>query len=193
MNKRIPILVIASALALSACGSSTPTVSMDYPTYSTVAELDRVADVVVLGQIGARTSTEYDNGGNEEVGDEGQPLGIPMAFFDFTVQKVLQGDLTDKTITVEWIDTSKVTLEDSTSDLKQGQTVVLWLQHLTTQDAPGGTSVSDFWVPVSGDNGVMDVAAGHATARSETLTGLKTPGQERLSISQEALAAALAS
>ena len=110
MNKRIPILVIASALALSACGSSTPTVSMDYPTYSTVAELDRVADVVVLGQIGARTSTEYDNGGNEEVGDEGQPLGIPMAFFDFTVQKVLQGDLTDKTITVEWIDTSKVTL-----------------------------------------------------------------------------------
>ena len=57
MNKRIPILVIASALALSACGSSTPTVSMDYPTYSTVAELDRVADVVVLGQIGARTST----------------------------------------------------------------------------------------------------------------------------------------
>jgi len=116
-----------------------------------------------------------------------------MAFFDFTVQKVLQGDLTDKTITVEWIDTSKVTLEDSTSDLKQGQTVVLWLQHLTTQDAPGVTSVSDFWVPVSGDNGVMDVAAGHATARSETLTGLKTPGQERLSISQEALAAALAS
>lgn len=193
MNKRIPILVIASALALSACGSSTPTVSMDYPTYSTVAELDRVADVVVLGQIGARTSTEYDNGGNEEVGDGGQPLGIPMAFFDFTVQKVLQGDLTDKTITVEWIDTSKVTLEDSTSDLKQGQTVVLWLQHLTTQDAPGVTSVSDFWVPVSGDNGVMDVAAGHATARSETLTGLKTPGQERLSISQEALAAALAS
>ena len=188
---RILVVVSAAMLTLAACGSSTPTVSMDYPTDRTVNELDGVADVVVLGQVGDRTSTEYDNGGNEEVGDEGQPLGTPLAFYDFRVQRVLRGDLSEQSITVEWLDTSAISLKEPLSDLKKGQTVVMWLQHLTTAESPGVTSVADFWVPVSGDNGVMDVASGKATARSEVLTGVEKPGQARLSIGADALAAAL--
>lgn len=189
MKKQIPLLAVASILALSGCGASTPTVAMDYATYSTANELDRVADVVVLGQVGSLKATEYDNGGNEEVGDEGQQLGIPMAFYDFSVEKVLRGDLAQKNITVEWIDTTKVTTEEQISELKPGQTVILWLRHLTAKDAPGVASISDFWVPVSGDNGVLDVNNGKATARSDALTGIDQPGDERLSIDQDTLIA----
>lgn len=55
--------------------------------------------------------------------------------------------------------------------------------------APGVSSVKNFWVPVSGDNGVMDVRGVRAVARSTVLTGVDRAGSERLDTTVDAVRA----
>jgi len=60
---------------------------------------------------------------------------------------------------------------DQESPLKEGEHVVLLLQHRDPSTAPGLTPDS-FHVPMSGDNGVFDVEGSVATPRLGAVRGL---------------------
>lgn len=170
-------LVTACALALvAACGqvSGSEVVSMDQPDFATVDALAKNSDAVVIGVIGDVVARERDGGGNPEISDEGRAVGLPMVFRSMSVTRVVGGNAPSRLV-VGWIDIDVVTLTDPLSRLEAGQKVVLFLRHRAPGQAPGVADVSDFWVPISGDNGVMDVTASGYRARGAVLTGL-TPG-----------------
>jgi hypothetical protein len=174
-------------LGTAACGGSDKmNVEMDYPVYDTVSDLTAHSEIVVLGTVGKKIGSELDNGGDPELTDEGRPMGTPLSFYAFDVEKVLQGS-PETTLTVAWLDKAKLKDEDTISDLESGQRVVLWLVQRTPDQAPGVTTAKNFWVPVSGDNGTMDVEGDQVTARSSLLTGLTQKSSTRLHTTIESL------
>ncbi|WP_155990573.1 hypothetical protein [Paraoerskovia marina] len=143
----------------------------DYATYDTVLELDQASDATVVVTIGKSVGTDLDDGGEPEVDDGGSAVGTPMRFYDARVDEVIRGEIPPE-IVVAWLDTDRIESSEPLSAIEPGQQLVRWLDHLEPGDAPGIEIVSDFWVPVSGDNGVMDYSGSKATARSSELTGL---------------------
>lgn len=180
-TRRLDAMALACVLlGVAGCsGSDKVSVEMDYPAYDTVTDLTANADIVVLGTVGKKIGSELDNGGNPEVTDEGRPVGTPLSFYSFEVEKVLRGT-PETSLTIAWLDKSRLKNDDAISDLTPGQRVVLWLVERTPDQAPGVTTAKDFWVPVSGDNGTMDVAGDHVTARSSALTGLTKKSNSKL-------------
>ena len=86
---------VLAALAcglMSACGSlareSTPSGgSGDSPIYASVSALARQSDAILVVEVGAVASREFDNGGDDSDGDP----GVPMVFWHAEVVDVLVG------------------------------------------------------------------------------------------------------
>lgn len=134
--------------------------AIDSPSYPSVVALNENSDSTVVGTVGQLIGREVDDGGNSE--DSG---GTPMAIYAVSVQRVLRGSAPDE-IAIAWLDASNVKAEPAVSKMVTGQQVVLWLDHLSAVEAPGIDLVDEVWVPIGGDNGVMDLEGQVATARS---------------------------
>lgn len=169
------ILFLAAGLILSALilqDALKPSFAADYPAYPTVEELRDVSDAVVVGQVGESIGSFEDRGGDPEFDEFGDPIpGIPMKVFAFKVLRASTPEIAvGDTIPVLWVDLDAVNSEDLTR-LHLGDEVVLFLEHLTPALAPDLAKFGDeVWVPVSGDNGVMDLGSdGSASPRSSVV------------------------
>ncbi len=159
---------LGAALALSGCAAGPRHVEADYAVHDTVARLSATSDAVVVGRIGDVVSREIDGGGD----DETQPgAGLPMAFYRVDVTRSLAGGA-PRSVVVAWPDPDQVRMEGATP-VRKSQQLLLFLEHVGPGEAPGVTSVGEFYVPVSGDNGVFDVSSrGAVAARSDAVRGL---------------------
>lgn len=172
---------VLAALAcglMSACGSlareSTPSGgSGDSPIYASVSALARQSDAILVVEVGAVASREFDNGGDDSDGDP----GVPMVFWHAEVVDVLVGQWGEEPgedIRLAWPDVDREPNQDR-SRLSAGQVIVLFAKRLTPVDAPGIDTQEVFYVPLGGDNGVLDLEGHQATARSDALVSVSDP------------------
>ena len=96
-----------------------------------------------------------------------------MAFWSVQVASVLAGDEIEKVV-VAWPEEDG-DVPESATPVESEQSLVLFLERRTADEAPGVTSVDDFYVPVGGDQGVFDVRGAEAAARSPEVRGLTGP------------------
>jgi hypothetical protein len=156
------------AFALSACAGSSGSAE-DGPVYGSIEELTAEADVVVLGSVGEVRGTEVDDGGNED------GHGSDVTFSSVVVDEVLSGRAT----TVQAGDTLAVGVSDVSSELSEGDEMVLFLDQLTQTDAPGIDTEDVFYVIIGMEgNGAFDVQDGAVIARSEEVRGLTDASSE---------------
>jgi len=180
-RKRTSLVPVATAViaSLAACASPAPSggasspevehiVNFTGPTWSNVSALADRADFVFIGSVSGLYSKEIDSGGNES--DVG---GVPVAFYTVSMERVLKGKTPQSSdIYVGWPDTSEMLTHPPTSELSPGDRVVMFTEHLTTADAPGIDTVSDFYVPLGYDNGTFNVSDDHVTPRSQLVSRL---------------------
>ncbi len=170
----VVLLVAAWNLALPADRTH---MEFDYYIYETVTDLGNVADVVVAGEVSDVAARFDDRGGDPETDQYGNPIpGIPMVVYEFDVDTIVKGDIEAKTLLVGVVDLDRVTTPGLTP-LKEGQSLVLFLDHVTVDEAPDIGSVSkELWVPISDDNGIFDVSDGHASPRLDDVVVRLTDG-----------------
>ncbi len=150
----------------------------DYEVYPSIESLASAADLVIEGQGGPVVLREVDRGGNPESDPETgeKSSGIPMAFSEVTVTNIVWASpqinaLVGKAVLVAMVDTELIVAEQE-SPLNEGEQVVLFLRHRDHSTAPGLTP-DDFYVPLSGDNGVFDLEDSVATPRLPAVEDLR--------------------
>jgi hypothetical protein len=175
--------LVASTLLLCLCASTgcargdggdnadptkRPTLSTSKAEYPTVSALGDAAETIVLGRVSGVIAKEEDNGGRA-----GNP-SLPVVLYSFSVTRVVEGNEIASEIPILWSDTDLVDM-DGVSPLDGSGEMLLFLKHkVSAVDAPGIDSVDEFYVPLSSDNGVFDVARSGTTgtARSDTVLSL---------------------
>lgn len=166
----VPLLTILTACGGHETARGTEQVTMvDYPGYETAAALTAASDVVVRGTVGSLRGTETDDGG------DGSGEGLPMLYFNFTVDEVLAGPDPGSSLALAWLNTSDPEL----SVLTPGDHLIIFAEYVTDTEAPGMTLETAVYVPLSGDNGVLDVTQNAVVARSPFLTSLEGLPQGR--------------
>ena len=150
----------------------------DYEVYPSVESLAAAADLVIEGRVGPVVLREVDRGGNPETDPKTgeKSSGVPMAFSEVTVTNIVWASpriepLVGKTILVATVDTDLI-VADQESPLSEGEQVVLFLRHRDPSTAPGLTP-DNFYVPLSGDNGVFDLKDSVATPRLPAVENLR--------------------
>lgn len=187
ISRRIAAAVLFLTLSATSCGeatgpsgSSTPTAQttqtiteVDYEPYGTVESLSKVSDVVAIGTIGALAGKGLDTGGNDAKG-----AGVPMLYYEFSVESVISGTNVPSRIVIAWLDGEALGITDQ-GTFSAGQKLILFLDRVSGSSAaaPQGAAGPRF-VVLSGDNGVLDVNGASAVARSNHLTRLdhSSPG-----------------
>jgi hypothetical protein len=160
-----PVGLVAVVSVLPACGVSGGSAT-DGPTYGSVEALAERAEVVVIGAVGSERETEVDDGGNED------GRGPEITFYDFEVNDVLASS--DEPASVM----PGVTLPlgvgtGSPLELVEGVQLVLFLDEVTSEDAPGIDTEDLFYVVIGADaEGAFDVREGQVIARSENVRSL---------------------
>ena len=169
MQKRRRIVVLLAAAALASllvvvtwlvmredCPTSHALFSG--PSYSSIYTLSGASDAVIVGTVKGIVACKVDYG----TGDFFERLparlwgfGIPFVFYEVEVTETLQGDV-GGTILVSMIDVARVTVSVSTTALRPGEQVLLFL---VKQTHSGITSYDFSYAPVGADNGVFDVLA----------------------------------
>lgn len=191
---RMGLAALICGILTGCAGTSNESVgsSADYPLYESVSALTGDSDAILVVEVGALASTEMDNGGDDSDGN----AGVPMAFWHATVVRVLaeeSGEEPGDNVVVAWPDLDKDSMQDR-SRLESEQIVVLFAKRLTPIDAPGIETQDVFYVPLGGDNGVLDVDEEHATSRSEVLSRILAsdePAKGRLTVRLDHLAMAV--
>lgn len=139
------------------------------PEYRSLEELFAFADLVVIGTVQDVFLREEDEGGEPDL----EGAGVPMAFHAIDVSAVLKpaatSDLTQ--IAVATFDSNVLTVEGE-DPLVKGQELVLALLRRDQKSAPGIEGIDEFYVLISGDNGVLDVTDGEAHARAPAMQHL---------------------
>ncbi len=155
-------LATVTALMVGGCasgsdrspGSEKPLIELSHPTYTSIQDLASASDVVIRGRIGPLMARVVDDGGEPQ---QGTPAGLPMAFYSFSVDHVLRGQVPSQKVLVGVIDLNAVRYEDSTA-ITADAPVLLFLklrpaaQHRYMTAVPGPFYV----VTTSSDNGVLD-------------------------------------
>ncbi len=146
-------------VAISGCSSgASKSFEVSAPEYASLVELTRAADLVVTGVVANTLGNEVDEG------SDGSGGGVPVVFYSLKVRDVLKGTA-GVTLVLNWLDTSEVSA-DYQSPLAVGSEVLLYLDRVSHDDAPGIDSYDTTYVALSGDVGTFDVTAGTARARS---------------------------
>ncbi|GMA42094.1 hypothetical protein [Mobilicoccus caccae] len=99
-----------------------PTLSSDYPTFTSVKELAQASQLIVRGKVvsGPKKADEASQvGGNSE-------NDIPSVVYEVAVDKVYKGDAVDR-IHVIQPDQTRVTLSEKKTPLTAGRSVLLFL------------------------------------------------------------------
>ncbi|MDE0162941.1 MAG: hypothetical protein OXL98_14535 [Acidimicrobiaceae bacterium] len=144
-----------------------------YRGYESVDELAGEADLVVLGRVGEVLGRDNDHGLSASDGGE---AGVPMIFVSVEIGQVLLGDDPGVSeIAVASLDVTILNVE-GVSQLRDGQDVVLFLLNRDQETAPGIDLVDDFYVTLSGDNGIFDVDGDKLSSRSPVVRGLSDVG-----------------
>jgi Right handed beta helix region len=161
-----PCTMAVLLMMVAACGSSSTkaapppaTFAVDVRPYLSVKELRASSDSVLLGTFGNKTGTQRNNGGNPA-----DTAGIPVAFFEFVVSRVLSGRDLGPMVQVVVLDAAS-TNGDVVLQPQPGQQVVIFAQELSATNAPGLKLSGPTINAVSGNNGVFDVVNGRARAR----------------------------
>lgn len=166
MGFMIGVAIFASVLAATTWfliqgneGSGPPFgATPDMPVYSSIAELSEVSDLVILGTIQGVVGreTDYGTSNSDNLSDR---LGVPTVFYEVAVTETLRGEAGGNII-VASPDLDEIAIREATV-LRNGEQVLLFLKRQTTEDAPGITAFSDFYVTVSLDNGVFNLLDDH--------------------------------
>ena len=145
--------------------------------WTDITTLAASSDAVVIGTIGEVFATEIDKGG-----DKSAP-GIPMKFFEFRSEETLSGTLQEPSY-LAWLDTGEGGSVEGVSQMMPGDRVLIFAELLSSKEMPGIHSVDAALVPLSGDNGVLDVAGDLAIPRFPALNQLapKSPSAESFKI-----------
>jgi hypothetical protein len=152
---------LASCTSNSSKAASPPaTFAVDVRPYLSVKELRASSDSVLLGTFGQRTGTQRDNGGNPA-----DTEGIPVAFYEFAVARVLSGRDLGPRVQVVVLDAASSNGDNVALQPQPGQQVVIFAQELSATNAPGLKLSGPTINAVSENNGVFDVANGRARAR----------------------------
>jgi hypothetical protein len=159
------LAVILGALASCTSNSSKPTpppttFAVDVRPYLSVQELRASSDSVLLGTFGNKTGTQRTNGGNPADTD-----GIPVAFYDFAVSRVLSGRDLGPKVHVVVLDGASTNGDSVALQPQTGEQVVIFARELSATTAPGLKLSGPTINAVSENNGVFDVANGRARAR----------------------------
>lgn len=161
-----PILVSFALMGLlGGCGreASITAVDGDFEIFESIEALAREADSVVVGTIGEVLLRKVNPSG-----------GLPHIYLELIVDKVFLGpERTGQKITIDMLDADSIDFEQVTP-LRNGDAVVLFLDRITADEGPSGVVPFDVvYVPLSLDNGVMDVSGDHAVSRSDDLVAVR--------------------
>lgn len=168
MFSRRKVFLGLPILALSACSSSsTPPLSESTtqagigPSFSSVDELAAKSAFIFSAHITRERGRKIDDGGlGREAG------GIPMVFYTATVAEAFRGGLRKgERITVAWLDQQG---EDGATPLGLGDDYVFFAERVVAQDAPGIAEFAPAFVPLGGDDGVLDLSDGRLQPHGES-------------------------
>jgi hypothetical protein len=137
---------------LTGCGAAEGL--SDGPVYDSVIAAADESDAVVHGRVGDLRGTEIDDGGNES------GAGPTAEFHDLEIINVLRGDLT----------ADRIVVGTSEGEMASGAEVVLFLDQVTSAEAPGIDSEREWYVPLY--ETVLDVDGSTVTARSDSISVL---------------------
>lgn len=141
--------------------------------YESVDELASEADLAVRGRVGEVLGRDNDHGLSPADGGE---ASVPMILASVEIEQVLLGDDPGASeIVVASLDVTQLNVE-GVSRLRDGQDVVLFLLKRDQEKAPRISLVDEFYVTLSGDNGVFDVDRDQLSSRSPTVRGLSDGG-----------------
>lgn len=130
--------------------------TFDMPIYTCIDGLASASDVVLVVLVKGIVGHEVDYGTSDPSEIAGN--GLPVVFYEVSVVENLRGETTS-TIIVATPDPEKLLCEDMAA-FKSGDRLLLFLEDLTSEDAPGIKLFDHFYVTVSLDNGVFDVLPG---------------------------------
>ena len=172
MGPRLAVagLVCLAFVALSGCGGSSEGEGGDGPVYESVEALATKAELVVLGAVGPVRGTEVDDGGNED------GRGPDVTFHSMVVHEVLASG--GAATAVASGDLLAVGVTEGSTELFEGDEMVLFLEVLTPAEAPGIDLEDVFYVIVGQENGAFGVQDGAVIARSEHVHGLADAGED---------------
>jgi hypothetical protein len=133
-----------------------PAFAADYETYESIEEMAAASDAVVVATVEAEILKWEDRGGDpEEI--EGVPVeGHPMALYEVTVTDSLGEVDPGPSLVLARTDVSRV--RGGPSALREGSEVLLFLELVTRDEAPGlPEGYDEVWVIIGGDGGIFDV------------------------------------
>ncbi len=137
-------------------GDSKPNASFSVQGYPTIEELADASDAVVIGTVKGVVGREIDYGNSNP--NEIFGTGLSVLFYEVDVTKTLRGE-TDKTIIVSTLDPTQISTDQVTA-LRDGEELLLFLDWVTSEEAPVLKSYGYAYTPMSLDLGVFDVLAG---------------------------------
>lgn len=165
----------------------TQRISFDQEGYESIDELQLASDAVIVGRVGAVVGERLDlGGGPAPVDKDGREIGIPLVLNEVEVIEVLGGSMPDeKRIIVASLDDRDGTvLSGEWSALTEGDQVVLFLAGQDGESAPSLKGIGEFFVTVSGDNGVGTVGANGVVSLSPTVLAAAASDAEKIAQQQ---------
>ncbi len=135
-------------------------VEVSMEVYSSLEELSSDADAVVVSRVKRAASTGVDRGAS------GDGIAVPYTLYELEVLETLKGETNDLIYVIGWDPDFFVnTSLNSTpvTDLREGETVVLYLEEGTPEASPTITITDRFYVTLGIDNGVFDVVSAGAS------------------------------
>ena len=191
----IPISVAALAVALVMLAARTAGLgwwtdpepvgvisTVDMPTFESAGDLSAEAEVVVMGTVSEVVGEKIDYGIDDSLkdpdGDDEEDYGIPVIFYEIDVEETLKGSVGSEVMVGKAKSSIFGEDNDFASDLRVGETVLLFLMETTWSEMPRADAFDNrFYVTVSLDNGVFDAADRVATVTDDTAL---TPRMEHL-------------
>jgi hypothetical protein len=164
-RRLVPVGLSLVASLLAACGVSGGSAT-DGPVYGSVEALAEQAEVVVRGAVGSERETEIDDGGNED------GRGPEITFHGFEVDDVLASSDEPASV-MPGVTLALGVTEGSPLPVVEGAEMVLFLDVVTSEDAPGIDTEDLFYVVIGVDaEGAFDVRDGEVIAQSENVRSL---------------------
>jgi hypothetical protein len=164
-------VVSCAMLAVGCSGSpneqtSSNVVESSGPSFFSVQELAEQSTSIFLATIGPKVSTQRDNGGNAA-----DVEGVPIAIFELRIERVLGGsDPGSSPVGLITVDQDVWPGSHFQSQPRRGDRVVLFVEEVRQEAAPGLTLALPTFRALGGDNGVFDVTGERARARANVFS-----------------------
>lgn len=158
---------LASVLVTGGCGGSTAATHHTFsaPQYESLNEVERIANISVVGTVTDEQLIVEDTGGNAQP-DEGSILEQLVSTIE--VSEYLKGEGPPQIQVIQPAGESEQSMTLAPAD-----EVVLWLAEETSKSAPSVfEQVGRTWSPIGLDQGVADVVGQQAVPRASSLSAV---------------------